>query len=443
MAPSRGMCMVEGIRFLQRSRRPMLSFLYPSIPTRGYASVPLSKFAQLATAPTSKVQIYVSRSRDPYVNLSIEHFLLQKTPAHSTVLFLYTNRPCIVIGRNQNPWLEVNLALLKQARGDNRRSATTALTLERDVLLVRRRSGGGTVFHDKGNVNYSVICPTEDFDRDKHARMVVKALQSLDVKHVRVNERHDIVMDRPESSPLKISGSAYKLIRQRALHHGTCLLSTPHLGDIPRYLRSPAKPYIKARGVESVSSAIGNVGVSNAAFEHAVVQAFRDMHLVSDDFDVDLAFNPGLSSGRGWVAGVVDDSQADVPEIRKGLDELKSLDWIYLQTPQFSFSTYSHDEDPRQRPTLPVDLPHSTRVFLVVRSGKVVSSKVSVSDDDRDANTEAVDIKAALQDRSLHDVDDFESLLQGLPCFEGSDSVVALARFLNQTFGKRAPLYAA
>ncbi|KAK1658930.1 lipoyltransferase [Colletotrichum godetiae] len=254
----------------------------------------------LAASPKSKTQVYTSNSRDPYVNLSIEHHLLQTTPSDSTVLFLYTNRPSIVIGRNQNPWLEVNLPLLK------------SLPSSDAIDLVRRRSGGGTVFHDEGNVNYSVICPPANFDRDTHAEMVVRALRSLGVEGAAVNCRHDIVMTLtppPSSSgtsatapaatdattasagascskpkvnaenTFKISGSAYKLTRLRSLHHGTCLLSSPNLPRIGSFLRSPAEPFIKARGVESVRSRIRNVGIADTStFEDAVIGEFGKMY---------------------------------------------------------------------------------------------------------------------------------------------------------------------
>jgi lipoate-protein ligase A len=144
----------------------------------------------------------------------------------------------VVIGRNQNPWIEVNLGVLRNE--------------ELDVKLVRRRSGGGTVFHDEGNVNYSVICPTSAFNRDKHAEMVVRALKSLGAEKARVNERHDIVMDKEDKEgilkPFKVSGSAYKLTRLRSLHHGTCLLSSPNLQSISKYLRAPVKPLSKQEG---------------------------------------------------------------------------------------------------------------------------------------------------------------------------------------------------
>ena len=276
------------------------------------------RFIDSATRPSSRLQIYISRSLDPFLNLSIEHYLLQHSPPNSTVLFLYTDRPCVVLGRNQNPWLEVNLSALKRA---------SVGSIEKEVLLVRRRSGGGTVFHDEGNVNYSVICPTSVFHRDKHAQMVVDALQSLGVSSTRVNARHDIVMDSPSSAPnqpLKVSGSAYKLTRLRSLHHGTCLLSSPNLKTMSLFLRSPAKPYIKARGVESVSSPVGNVGVTNDAFEEAVVRQFGKVYDCTANDVIMSALQGGQSyEQQGVVAGLVGDAQAEIADIAKGVAELK------------------------------------------------------------------------------------------------------------------------
>ena len=249
------------------------------------------------------VQTYISTSQDPYLNLSIEHDLLQRSARDSVVLFLYVNRPCVVIGRNQNPWLEVNLPLLKPARGPS----TIASGGLGEVDYVRRRSGGGTVFHDEGNVNWMVICPKDDFTRDKHAEMVVRALRNLGIDRARVNKRHDIVLDQGERTtdpdpsdthttpytqgegegptPLKVSGSAYKITgKHRALHHGTCLLSSPNLKIIPDYLHSPARPYIKeARGVQSVSSPVGNISLSNEEFTNAVHNAFLSMYSAHGD----------------------------------------------------------------------------------------------------------------------------------------------------------------
>lgn len=289
MAPSRGLSAVRRLR----PSKQHYPIALPQAPRRNYTA-----FVERATDPTNLSQIYISRTTDPYLNLSVEHFLLQKTPPSSTVLFLYTNKPCIVIGRNQNPWLEVNLGLLTRPRAELG-----------PVALVRRRSGGGTVFHDEGNVNYSVICPTDAFNRDKHAEMVVRALRTLGVDNAKVNERHDIVLEptpaHPEGmKPFKVSGSAYKLTRLRSLHHGTCLLSSPNIKSIGQYLRSPAEPYIKARGVDSVSSPIANVNLANDQFEKAVVSEFSALYGTSQPL-------------------LVTEATKSQPDIAKGLLELR------------------------------------------------------------------------------------------------------------------------
>lgn len=265
--------------------------------------------------PSSRVQVYTSHSHNPYLNLSAEHFLLQHSHPDSTILFLYTNDQCIVIGRNQNPWLEVNLGLLRgfnaRTSGDDGGKASSS------VSLVRRRSGGGAVFHDSGNVNFSVICPPAAFDRNKHAEMVVRALRGLGVATARVNERHDIVLDREShgngrgapAGTFKISGSAYKLTRLRSLHHGTCLLNSPNLADIGRLLRSPAEPFVKARGVESVRSRICNVGVSAGDFVNAVRREFGAMYGAPD---VDVGLGAAGNGGADFAHEV----------IRKGYREL-------------------------------------------------------------------------------------------------------------------------
>ncbi|RAQ99378.1 lipoate-protein ligase a [Stemphylium lycopersici] len=301
-----------------------------------------SSFTEKLADPANKLQSYISTSSDPYLNLSVEDHILRKSPADSTILFLYVNRPCVVIGRNQNPWSEVNLAILNAARGTNDPKDSEPPGIG-TVDLVRRRSGGGTVFHDEGNLNWSITCPRSDFTRDKHAEMVVRALRKLGIERARVNERHDIVLDQgnqkwPSDSanthrtpytihqgslprPLKVSGSAYKLTRQRALHHATTLLSSPNLHIIPHYLRSPAKNVIRAQGVESVSSPVSNIGLDVETFQHRLQEEFAAMYA-------------GL--GPPSIVETVGDEFLNIPDIRKGYDELQTEEWMWSQTPAFS-----------------------------------------------------------------------------------------------------------
>ncbi|KAK2763899.1 Biotin/lipoate A/B protein ligase [Arachnomyces sp. PD_36] len=436
--------------------RPIRSIVSnASINCRKYSSTssPSPTFTELSTRPSSINQIYQSRSTDPFVNLSIEHFLLQNSPSNSNILFLYTNRPCVVIGRNQNPWTETDLQALKRPIANSRDESEPPAD---NVLCVRRRSGGGTVFHDAGNLNFSVICPRDDFTRNKHAEMVVSALKATGADNARVNGRHDIVLDLYAQDPtpyktVKVSGSAFKLTRLRALHHGTCLLDSPNLKNIGPLLKSPAKPYMKTKGVDSVSSPIGNISWALdsasvpspvARVMSSVIAAFGDMYGVALDAVLQAQMaHPSeseLYSGEDWVVGTVGDWQVDEESrIQEGVQELKSLDWKYTQTPQFSFSTHPTEDDPRPRPPLPSNLPPSTRVSLQVNRGPIRDCHISLSPPETgNPDLEAKRVRETLGDRKLHEISDWSEVLSGMgdgldnpPSKENIDN---LATWLNR-----------
>lgn len=130
--------------------------------------------------------------------------------------------------------------------------------------------------------------------------------------------------DADGRGPLKVSGSAYKLTRARSLHHATALLDSPNLHVISRYLGSPARAFVTARGVESVSSPVGNIGV--------VVGDFMDA--------VKTEFGQTYSSEYGFVGNIhhgdVGDEIMEIDAVRKGVQELRSDEWFWGQTPQFS-----------------------------------------------------------------------------------------------------------
>lgn len=343
MLPLRRPSCVLSISFLSHSRASAVS------PTRAITTL-TSKFTEFACRNSSKHQIYQSLSSDPFTNLAIEQYLLQKTPEDSNVLFLYINRPCVVVGRNQNPWLETNLKALQKADASNDSSS-------QDVLYVRRHSGGGAVFHDEGNLNYSVICPRDVFTRDRHAEMVAGALQKIGAVNAKVNERHDIVLtqqpkesarqskstgieDPPEEATpqaLKVSGSAFKLTKNRALHHGTCLLDSPNINNLGAFLRSPARPYILAKGVSSVRSPVGNVSAdlvsSGQRFSMqgavmSIMDEFARLYKTGDDilshakrFNME---NSEMKAGDDWVTGTVGEAQVrEISDIQSTSGTLK------------------------------------------------------------------------------------------------------------------------
>ncbi|KAG9773811.1 hypothetical protein KCU88_g5704, partial [Aureobasidium melanogenum] len=248
-------------------------------------------------------------------------------------------------------------------------SSTTSFS-QRSVPidLVRRRSGGGTVFHDSGNLNYSVIVPNSQsfaFKRSTHAEMVVRALLSSEMKQalnsisergegnrlldtnnldIRVNDRNDIVMRRSNADGngnelpwLKISGSAFKLTRGRALHHGTLLYSSPYIDKISDLLRSPGREYIRAKGVESVRSKVANLVFTPDAHHRdqvrksimeAVVREFWDM------YGAGQPRQPGMNE-----ISLGDAEVYQTPEVAAGVSELDSDAWRFGQTPRFDFDS--------------------------------------------------------------------------------------------------------
>jgi lipoate---protein ligase len=235
--------------------------------------------------------VFQSTSTNPYLNLAIEQEIFKATPSGVKVLFLYINEPCVVIGRNQNPWLEIDLAKLQRGIGCQDQTSRTP------IHLVRRISGGGTVFHDEGNVNWSVLCAQNEFTRDKHAEMIVRGLRKLSIERARVNERHDIVLDQGQethevdvndthitrftddkSNSLKVSGSAYKISKNKALHHGTALAKSTNLSFISEILQSPARPYIRAKGVESVRSPVTNLNIDTEELQDAIKAEYRTLY---------------------------------------------------------------------------------------------------------------------------------------------------------------------
>ncbi|KAG7097479.1 hypothetical protein E1B28_004821 [Marasmius oreades] len=264
-------------------------------------SFPSSRFNSSCIAPDHSV--YISESTDPYFNLSFEDWLFRHKPAHQPLLLLYRDDPCVIIGRNQNPWKEVNF---------------DALRARKDIPFVRRRSGGGTVYHDLGNTNFSIHLPRSSFDRKATAQVVLRAVRSLGLD-ARVNERNDICIGKE-----KVSGSAYKIVNKRAYHHGTMLISTrlDTLGDLLR----TQKDTMETKGVASVRSPVCNLqqfisGLSHKAFMDAVVKEFRKEY-----------------GSLGEAQTVREESWRDLDYIKRGMAELPSWEWAYGQTPEFAYS---------------------------------------------------------------------------------------------------------
>lgn len=183
----------------------------------------------------TKVSVYKTESTNVFVNQAIELALFDAVAEGELILYLWSNENCVVIGRNQDAFAEVNVALLEAEGG----------------LLARRLSGGGAVFHDSGNVNFTFIAHSRDFDVEKNRSIVLSALKKMGL-NPSLTGRNDIEVDGA-----KVSGNAYFKKNGRELHHGTMLISSAS-EKVARYL-TPTKKKFAGKKVKSVVSRVGNL----------------------------------------------------------------------------------------------------------------------------------------------------------------------------------------
>ena len=189
------------------------------------------------TSAATHGKVIVLEGDNPYINLAYESYLAaQERPANEHTLLLWQSRPTVVIGLSQNPWIEADLQEMRR----------------RNVWLARRRSGGGTVYHDAGNLNLSFISPRASHAPEDNAAMVAQALAQAYNLNVDVTPKlYDLRVDGA-----KISGSAERLIRTAAYHHCTLLIdSDPHA--VLSCLHSPPDPLVACkRGMTSRRSPV-------------------------------------------------------------------------------------------------------------------------------------------------------------------------------------------
>jgi len=177
------------------------------------------------------------KTTDPAFNLAVEEYVFEQLPRDRMYVMLWQNDNAIIIGKNQNTMAEINASYVK----------------EQGIRVVRRLSGGGAVYHDMGNLNFTIIADAqgETLDFGRFCALVVKALGRVGV-HAEINGRNDMTIDGK-----KFSGNAQYLRQGRVMHHGTILFDSN--ASVLSNALQVDEAKIQAKGVKSVRSRVTNV----------------------------------------------------------------------------------------------------------------------------------------------------------------------------------------
>jgi lipoyltransferase and lipoate-protein ligase len=251
-----------------------------------------------------KLKVFLSDSFNPHLNLATEEWIFHNLDPSQQILFLWRNEETVVIGRNQNPWSECNLAQMKK---DN-------------VHLARRTTGGGAVFHDLGNTNFTFLSPKESYKRDNNVAIIFNALKEFGITG-EASGRNDLQIPFADG-PRKFSGSAYREKKDRAFHHGTLLLHAD-LSRLGNYL-TPNPKKLQAKGKESVRARVANLSEIRPDLRHdmivpAMIAAFEKFY-----------------GSIAEVESLTMESLQKIPELKEQYDSLSSWDWLYGNTLEFS-----------------------------------------------------------------------------------------------------------
>ncbi|HHZ02378.1 MAG TPA: lipoate--protein ligase [Tissierellia bacterium] len=246
-------------------------------------------------------------SIDPHYNLAFEEYVFKNLDIDDDIVLLWRNGPSIIVGKNQNTVEEINMEYVR----------------ENNIKVVRRVTGGGAVYHDLGNLNFSFIVKTknnESIDFKTYNIPIIKALEKLNVK-CELSGRNDLVIDGK-----KFSGIAQSIAKGRVLNHGTLLFDSK-LDTLSKAL-NVKRDKIESKGIKSVSSRVTNI--KPYLKEDIDILEFKEV-LLKNIFEY---FNLPVET--------YELSEKDKENIQKMVDErYGTWEWNYGRSPKFNYKGYN------------------------------------------------------------------------------------------------------
>ena len=239
--------------------------------------------------------IYQSSLNNPYHNLAAEAYLAQICrEENKSCLYLWQNSSSVIIGCHQNPYTECDVGFAR----------------ENDIFIARRTTGGGAVYQDLGNLNFTLIVPICGFDRVKSTRLIASALNGIGIE-AEADGRNDICV-----GGLKISGNAYSSDSKIGLHHGTLLYDVDK--EIMERVLKVSENKLKKRGISSVKSRVACIkelypDISLEALKEVLINAFKSRLVTgASEIQIDMQgaefkslFDKFVSAS--WIFGKYDD----------------------------------------------------------------------------------------------------------------------------------------
>ena len=245
----------------------------------------------------SRIRVILSQSHDPVYNMALEAMLLEAVDPEMVVLYLWQNEKTIVIGRHQNPYKECNLSKVK----------------EDQVKIIRRKSGGGAVYHDLGNLNFTFIAGDDLYDVERQCGVIVDAIKRLGL-NCEISGRNDLTIDGA-----KFSGHAYMSYEGKQCHHGTLLVDAD-LEKLSAYLTVSGLK-IKSKGIDSVRSRVVNLcdldsSINIGRLNEVLIEVFKETY------------------GSEVVIEYVSPKGIDY-ELNEKMALFDHWDWNFLESPNF------------------------------------------------------------------------------------------------------------